>query len=116
MSKRKVRYGTPVAGAAGAITPGSIGAFDLDTGMPLADGMDLNDLTDPGTWFSENGTVSAAVSHSPQSSYGYKLFVMAVNSDRVTQLAITSVGACTVYLRHYANSSWGTWRTIATAQ
>ena len=116
MAKKKIRYGSAAAGTPGAITPGSIGAFDLGAGTPLADGMDLNDLMDPGTWFSENGTVSAAVSHSPQSSYGYKLFVMAVNSDRVTQLAITSVGACTIYLRHYSNSSWGTWRTIATAQ
>ena len=116
MSKRKVRYGTPVAGAVGAITPGSIGAFDLDTGMPLVSGMDLNDLQDPGCWYSEDGTVSAAVANSPQTNYGYKLMVMAPAPGQAIQLAITNIGACTFYLRRWTGSSWGTWRTIATAQ
>lgn len=112
----KARFGSPKADAAGPVTPASIGAFDLGLGTPLVSGEDLDDFTEAGTFVCPSAPVAAALSNAPQSSYGFKLFVMATKEDQAIQLAITNIGACTLYLRRYTGSSWGTWRHITTTQ
>ena len=112
----KIRYGTPASDLPAAVSAESLGAFDLGPGAPLTRGTDLDNLTSPGSWYSSSGAVSAALSHPPQTSYGFKLIVMAPAPGQAIQLAITNVGACTIYLRRWTGSSWGTWRTIATSQ
>lgn len=108
------RFGSPRTDAAGAVTPASIGAFDLGAGSPLLSGEDLDDFTEPGTYSCASGTLAAALTNAPQTSYGFKLFVMVPTPGQAIQLAITNVGACTLYLRRYTGSSWGTWRHINT--
>lgn len=108
------RFGSPRTDAAGAVTPASIGAFDLGAGSPLLSGEDLDDFTEPGTYSCASGTLAAALTNAPQTSYGFKLFVMVPTPGQAIQLAITNIGACTLYLRRYTGSSWGTWRHINT--
>lgn len=112
----KARFGSPRTDAAGAVTPASIGAFDLGAGSPLLSGEDLDDFTEPGTYSCASGTLAAALTNAPQTSYGFKLFVMVPTPGQAIQLAITNIGACTLYLRRYTGSSWGTWRHINTTQ
>lgn len=113
MSEIIMRYGA--RGSAGAaITPASIGAFDLGAGTVLTAGTDLDGLDSPGTYFCSNGTEAADLLNAPQTSYGFKLIVMASADNQMIQMAITNVGACTVYLRRLAGSTWGTWRHINT--
>lgn len=112
----KARFGSPRTDAAGAVTPASIGAFDLGAGSPLLSGEDLDDFTEPGTYSCASGTLASALTNAPQTSYGFKLFVMVPTPGQAIQLAITNVGACTLYLRRYTGSSWGTWRHINTTQ
>ena len=116
MADLVMRYGAQKNAAAGAVTPGSIGAFDLWAGTALVAGQDLDGLTEPGCYNAKGSAVAAAVANSPQTSYGYKLIVMRAASGHVIQLAITDVGACTLYLRRWTGSAWGTWRTINTTQ
>ena len=110
----KVRYGTPAPDLPAETTAESIMAFYLGAGTPLARGQDLNALTAPGCWYSASGNLSAALINPPQTSYGFKLVVMEPMPGQAIQLAITNVGACTLYLRRWTGSSWGTWRHIAT--
>jgi hypothetical protein len=112
----KARFGSTRADAAGPVTPASIGAFDLGPGTPLVSGEDLDDFTEPGTYSCASGTLAAALANAPQTSYGFKLFVMVPKPGQAIQLAITNIGACTLYLRRYTGSSWGTWRHITTTQ
>lgn len=112
----KLRYGTPAPELPAAVTAASLDAFYLGAGEPLARGQNLNDLTSPGCYYSASGTISAALTNPPQTNYGFKLIVMEPAPGQAIQLAITNIGACTFYLRRWTGSSWGTWRTIATAQ
>lgn len=115
MSEIIMRYGAR-GGAGAAITPASIGAFDLGTGTVLTAGTDLDGLEEPGTYFCTNGTEAADLVNAPQTNYGFKLIVMASAETQVIQMAITNVGACTIYLRRKVGSTWGTWRHIDTTQ
>lgn len=115
MSEVVMRFGS--GRAAGSVsTPAAIGAFDLGVGTALTSGTDLDGLEEPGTYFCTNGTEAADLVNAPQTQYGFKLIVMASAETQVIQMAITNVGACTIYLRRKVGSTWGTWRHIDTTQ
>ncbi len=76
---------------------------------------DLNNLTTPGTYRSDSGTVSASLANCPHTSTAFKMIVESTNLDsRYRQTIYANNADSTTYVRTYSTSGWGNWQKVAT--
>ena len=111
----KARYGAPAGYSGGAVTPASIGAFDLESGTALVAGQDLDAFTTPGSFYCANGTTAAALSNTPITANGFKLIVMKVTSVRLVQIVFNAATNARIYIRFWNTTSWGSWHLLTSS-
>ena len=77
---------------------------DLNPSELIPSGANLNTYTAPGTYLSENKTISASLTNCPHMTIGFTLLVMRVASSDYRQILIANGGQCLVYMRHFTTS------------
>lgn len=83
---------------------------DLNPETLIPSGADLNTYTTPGTYLSQNKTISASLTNCPHTTSGFTLLVMQVASSDYRQILIANSAACLVYMRHFnASNTFDSW-------
>lgn len=77
---------------------------DLNPETLIPSGANLNTYTTPGTYLSQNKTISASLANCPNTTSGFTLMVMRVASSDYRQVLIANGGQCLVYMRHFTGA------------
>ena len=90
--------------------------YNLISGIALKEGMDLNDIYEPGVYYSKNGNVTTEIANTPENFSGFKLIVEKLtyaNNYRQTWIASNSNGQ-NVYTRCSFEGTYGKWVKMTT--
>lgn len=88
--------------------------FLLKYGIEINANEDLNNLVEPGTYFSKSSTITGTLTNCPMSIYGFFMTVSyATGTDplfiRQTIYGRTDTFIPIMYVRHKSSSEWGEW-------
>lgn len=88
----------------------------LSLGFCLVSGMDLDNLTTPGVYSSQNATITASLNGAPDLTSGFKLFVnQGTNGGALTQIAISTNNIYPIIcVRNTVSGVWQNWQYINT--
>ena len=86
----------------------------LALGFSLISGMDLDSLTTPGVYSSQNATITASLTGAPDLTSGFKLYVFqGTAGGALTQIAVTTNNIYPIIcLRNTYGGSWQAWQYI----
>lgn len=88
---------------------------DLNSETLIPSGADLNTYTTPGTYLSQNKTISASLTNCPHTTSGFTLLVMRVASGDYRQILIANGTACLEYTRHFTDAgTFNSWVQMGT--
>lgn len=88
-------------------------SYSLELSKLLASGTDLNNLTQPGVYYSENATKSASLVNSPVTDSALKIIVEQTTArNRFRQTIYKNDSASSTYVRTYAPSGFGPWKQV----
>ena len=86
----------------------------LALGRHLIGDEDLDNLTTPGVYSSQNATITASLANAPDLTSGFKLYVFqGTNGGALTQIAVTTNNIYPIIcLRNTYSGSWQAWQYI----
>lgn len=76
-------------------------------GKAIANGSDMNDLTDPGFYYSANSAVSASLLNCPHKTSGFAVIVPP-GSQQMQLIIVAGVGG-DLYHRSKSSAGWNSW-------
>ena len=92
--------------------------FLLKYGIEINANEDLNNLIEPGTYYSKSSTITTSLTNCPLSSLGFIMTVNYTTGNDPLYICQTIYGRSDgftpiIYVRHKANSSWGEWYSFS---
>ena len=81
-------------------------------GTALADGTDLDDVTDAGNYRISSASSAQTIGHVPEETAGKLIVLYTVADIRKIQIYIANAGDPNVYVRFYNGTTWYAWRKV----